>query len=415
MAPTIMGISKEGYKVISADSLHEDSFVHQTPKIIHPALGPGPNLDSLNRRALQILAESLAETSTGAGPVRLKMYEWISRQVMMATTQAIYGPGNPFQDSKSPHVDFRKYEKGLIPLMMGTPSLFAHEYLAAREYLAKVYENYYANDGPSDPDASAYIKARYQFGRERGLTTPDIARAEVASSIALIGNTMPATFWLVYHILSDPAVLEDCRRELSGAVSHEGGVSSVDISRVKSACPILLSTFQEVMRFHGIGMSARTVLEDSTLDNQYLLKKGAIVLIPAIATHNLASVWGNNVGEFYHKRFFRGPGSKGRRHDPMAFRGFGGGATLCPGRHFAATEILAFASLIILSFDVHPVDGQWVAPTIETSNLGTAIDQPDHDIDIEVTPRNTKTWAITVSGATKEMSIVAEGIANNHN
>lgn len=308
-------------------------------------------------------------------------------------------------------LEHRKYEKGLIPLMLGAPSLFAHEYLAARESLAKAYEKYYANNGPSDPDASAYIKARYDFGLERGLPTPDIARAEVASSIALIGNTMPATFWLVYHVLSHPAVLEDCRRELSEVVSDEGGMCAVDISRVKSSCPILLSTFQEVMRFHGIGMSARTVLEDTTLDNRFLLKKGAIVLIPAIACHNLASVWGDDVGRFNHKRFLREPGSKGRRHDPVAFRAFGGGSTLCPGRHFAATEILAFASLIILSFNIRPMDGCWTAPTTKHSNLGTAVDQPDHDIDVEVSPRSSKPWVVTISGATNEMRIVAEDIA----
>lgn len=308
-------------------------------------------------------------------------------------------------------VDPRKYEKGLIPLMLGAPSIFAHEYLAARESLAKAYEEYYANSGPSDPDASAYIKARYQFGLERGLPTPDIARAEVASSIALIGNTMPATFWLVYHVLSNPAVLEDCRRELSEVVSDEGGMCAVDISRVKSSCPILLSTFQEVMRFHGIGMSARTVLEDTTLDNRFLLKKGAIVLIPAIACHNLASVWGDDVGQFNHKRFLREPGSKGRRYDPVAFRAFGGGSTLCPGRHFAATEILAFASLIILSFEIRPMDGCWTAPTTKNTNLGTAVDQPDHDIEVEVSPRSSKPWVVTISGATNEMRIVAEDIA----
>ncbi len=40
-----------------------------------------------------------------------------------------------------------------------------------------------------------------------------------------------------------------------------------------------------------------------------------------------------------------------------AFRAFGGGSVLCPGRHFAMTEILGFVSLCVHMFDVVDVAG----------------------------------------------------------
>lgn len=86
-----------------------------------------------------------------------------------------------------------------------------------------------------------------------------MARSEMMSSVALLSNTMPATFWLVYHIVSDPAVLSDCLKELTLALNLGGdpdseaatvAVRSIDIDCIRRQCPILLSTFKEVFRYH---------------------------------------------------------------------------------------------------------------------------------------------------------------------
>ena len=239
------------------------------------------------------------------------------------------------------------------------------------------------------------------------MSIPDMAKMETSTSIGILANTLPATFWLVYHIMSDPAVLEDCRRELSGAVKVSGDTCEVDMAYVKTSCPILLSTFQEVFRFLGTEMSARVMMEDFHVD-KYLLKKGGIVLIPAIVQHRLRSAWGDNVDESDHKRFVREPGTK--RPNPIAFRGFGGGSTLCPGRHFAATEILTFASLIILRFDIRPVRGYWKMQGVENANMATSIQTPDDDIEVDVQPRDDKRWVVVFSGFKKPMEVSAEDI-----
>lgn len=240
-----------------------------------------------------------------------------------------------------------------------------------------------------------------------------MARLEVAISIAVINNTLPASFWLIYHIFSDPVVLEDCRRELLKEVETDDtdGVHKIDINHVKSRCPIFLSAFQETFRIHGTGMASRVVVEDHLLDGQYLLKKGGIVLIPASVQHGLESAWGPNVGEFCHKRFLRE--SRRKHYSPVAFRAFGGGSTLCPGRHFAATEILAFAALVILRFDATPRSGMWMPPTVEKSNPATSIHQPDHDVQVDICPRDNYDWIVDFSGSDKTVEISAEDIVGH--
>ena len=89
----------------------------------------------------------------------------------------------------------------------------------------------------------------------------------------MIVNTMPSAFWMLYHIMSDPVVLADCRRELLEAVSERDGQVYLDLAYIKSSCLVLGSTMQEAMRFHSIDLATRAVIEDHVLDGKYLLKK----------------------------------------------------------------------------------------------------------------------------------------------
>ncbi|KAK3938664.1 cytochrome P450 [Diplogelasinospora grovesii] len=137
-----------------------------------------------------------------------------------------------------------------------------------------------------------------------------ITAIEAATSIGLLSNTMPTAFWVVYHMFSDPTLLQECRRELSAAVQEQGVVCTLDLAVVRNSCPVLLSTFQEVFRFYGISVGVRVVQEDSMLEGKYLLKKGSTVIIPGSVQHNLRSVWGDAVDTFDYKRFIPEQGSK---------------------------------------------------------------------------------------------------------
>ncbi|CAN8102048.1 unnamed protein product [Discula destructiva] len=413
-----MAVSQEAYNIISKDPIEDHGFVMGVPKANHPTLSPGDKLDALNRKTLQIIATSLGDFAikhTSHPSAKVSMYAWISEHIMAATTEGVYGPNNPFQDPEVRNI-WPVYEKGMIPLMTGIlPGIIASKYVNAREFLVRAYKSYYEEEGYNDPQASAFIKERHKYYSGSGIPLEDIARIEVATSIGLLSNSLPATFWMVFHIFSDAELLQTVRDELSHATTslEDGrGTRSVDLGYVKNRCPILLAIFQEVFRYHGMGVSSRWVLDDHLLEGQYLLKKGSILLIPASVQHNLASVWGDNVDCFDHKRFLRqGPESKTRRlHNPVAFRGFGGGSTLCPGRHFAATEILAFAAFIVLQFDARPCSGNWVQPTWKETNPATSIHQPDHDLDIEITPRDDMRWEVKFSGSDKAMEVSAEDI-----
>lgn len=285
------------------------------------------------------------------------------------------------------------------------PRIFARESFKAREYMVKVWERYFAEG--SHQQGSELVKARVKINDDFRIPLGETARIEVLGSQAILTNTLPGAFWVVYHIFSDPAVLESIRNELSTGVHEDNdGTCSIDLTHVKSSCPILLSTFKETMRLHSTSTATRIAMEDYRLNGQYLLKKGSTVMMPSAVQHTNRSAWGNTVDQFHHERFL--PGSK--RVNPVVFRGFGGGTTLCPGRHFATTEILMFSALLVLRFDIHPVGGKWNAPETAKSPMVNAMPVPDWDINVKMRPRNGKAWTVTFSGYEKGMEIAAEDI-----
>lgn len=165
------------------------------------------------------------------------------------------------------------------------------------------------------------------------------------------------------------------------------------------------------MRHRSVAPGPRVLVEDVLLDARYLLKKGNMLMIPTPVQHTDVSAWGDSAGSFGHMRFVRQPGPGKKRQNRTAFRAFGGGHVLCPGRHFASTEIMALTALLVFQFDVVPVTGRWVKPTWENSPLQAGFPFPDEDINVELRPRHpAMKWNITFSGTTGTMGIVSEDI-----
>ncbi|KAF2142289.1 uncharacterized protein K452DRAFT_248906 [Aplosporella prunicola CBS 121167] len=409
-AINVMGATPEGRKILKMDrnGVGEHSYAIEFDKAIHPAVTPGTNLDAMNRRSVQKVSEFL-DTLASQTPTTMMLYKWVQKEIAWATTEAVFGPKNPFQD---PDVldAFWKFEPGIVVLLLQLlPSILARESIQAREKLVEAFMKYYGSKGHEQ--GSALVRARYEHSADYNVSLEDTARFELGGAVAILTNTIPSAFWVLWHIISDAAALNECREELYRLCKVEGDSVSIDITEVKSLCPILLSTMQEVLRVHGTGTSVRVVQQDYLLDNKYLLKKGSTLMIPGPVQHSSKEVYGESVSEFNHKRFIR-TGTGDRRLNPVGFRGFGGGSTLCPGRHFATTEIIAFVALMVLRFDIKPKSGTWVRPTTDKAGMQATVPPPDTDVEVEITLRENelagKQWNVILTGSDKAMDLVAE-------
>ena len=85
--------------------------------------------------------------------------------------------------------------------------------------------------------------------------------------------------------------------------------------------------------------------------------------------------WGKDVNEFKPDRWLPYPGedptvaTKRIRELRSKLRPFGGGTTVCPGRHFAAQEIQAMVAVLITAFDWDTAGGK--VPEINRDFFGT--------------------------------------------
>ena len=70
-----------------------------------------------------------------------------------------------------------------------------------------------------------------------------------------------------------------------------------------------------------------------------------------------------------------------------AYRPFGGGASLCPGRHFVTLETMALAACLVARFEMSPVEGGWAVPGQKQESLATNVFPPAKDIRVKISLR----------------------------
>ena len=158
----------------------------------------------------------------------------------------------------------------------------------------------------------------------------------------------------------------------------------MDIAKFQTNCPLLLSSFRETLRLVDAATSVRSVTQDiqltSSTRSSYLLKKGNVVQLPSGITHNNPAIWGSEAQKFNPRRFL--PETQNslpkdiKKAQTQGYFPFGGGRHLCPGRHFATTEILAFVGAMVTGYVVEGVK----VPAMKFQKLGTAVRKPATEV-----------------------------------
>ena len=235
---------------------------------------------------------------------------------------------------------------------------------------------------------------RHFTNRKYGLDSWNAARLEVGALLGVLANIVPTVFWLITHIYSDTTLLQQIRHELeSTSVDHadNGATSTLRVLTMRERCNLFHATLREVLRCHALGSSVRYVREDILLDGKYLLREGMVVQMPMSVLHADRAVWGDDSGVFRPGRFLKACDHHGASGDlkqtPSAFRPFGGGTSMCPGRHLAMLEALAVAAYMILQLDLEPIDGDWTLPRPKQESLATNVFPPEKDIKVRVIRR----------------------------
>ena len=216
------------------------------------------------------------------------------------------------------------------------------------------------------------------------------ARFELGDVIGIMINAIPTTFWLLIYVYPDLELLENLRREITDAMTTDVDVQTgsrkhlLDITKLRDDCPLLVSTYQEVLRLQTNNTQSRWVVKDTVINDQYLLKKDSVIQMPGAIIHEDPNVWGKDAKDFNPRRFLKGHA----KYHPGAFRSFGGGATLCPGRHLAQIEIISFAAMFFMRFEATPVNWGWRLPGVKGNKIINSVPPPESDIKVSIKIRD---------------------------
>ncbi|KAH0433866.1 hypothetical protein CcaCcLH18_05618 [Colletotrichum camelliae] len=251
-----------------------------------------------------------------------------------------------------------------------------------------------------------YSRDLQKWTYDQNMTMRTRAGFLAMSIFAVNSNTVPVTTWFIMELLKDPSLFDAVRAEASEAllVDPETGKRGFDSQKLVSL-PLLQSIYIECMRLHvSIGIT-REIMEDTVLDG-YRLKKGSLIQAPTNLGHQDDDVWARNghpASEFWAERHVRrrvktvdeATGEiKTERIFVMAgkpsdFFPFGGGVSMCPGRHFAKQEILLTVATLVTRFDMEVLEWTYMdgrksdrpAKDNEKYFLNAAV-PPDRDVRI---------------------------------
>lgn len=381
-------------------------FLADMHDMVYSYLGPGESLNELTLEAVRELAVQVNAYASSLSPASgsttgevVDLLEWLRHFVTIGTAHFLYGPHNPLAAHPELEAAFWDFDHGLGALLMNVvPSVTARRPYRGREALAAALVEYLeAGHARAGAGASRIVQNRVRIAEQYGWGPAATARSELSFLFAGIVNTATTTFWTVLRVFADPALLAVVRAELAdaGALSSSSGSGSgtdaedstdtktntLSVDALKAGCPTLLAVFRECLRLGSDNYSTRLVKADTLLSNRYFLKGDSVVQIAGGVIHADERIWGADADAFNPSRFLSaassgsgsgsgngeaGGGGGGARQKesssgngihPAAFRSFGGGKTLCPGRHFATNEILGFVAMVVATFELEAVDG----------------------------------------------------------
>ncbi|KAL8690205.1 MAG: hypothetical protein Q9218_004299 [Villophora microphyllina] len=362
MSPRIFDIGDEAMAAINENTDGAKGPYGLLPEIsrgMHNALAPSESLDWMTRTMLTKLDEYVDPLGSSQDGTEIDLFRWIRRAFTVATRKG--------------------YQ--------------------ARKRFTKALTEYFDDNGHET--GSDLIKARWA-GNVKYNVAKYAGCFEIGDLIGVLVNATPTFFWMLVHIFSRPSLLTDLQAEISSIVEETieatpSGASrtirSIPVSKLKEHCPLLQSTYQETLRIQTHNTNTRWVKADTLLADQYFLKADSFIQMPGYPVHTLPSIWGPDAQCFNPRRFMKIDKKQDRenkvKQHPASFRSFGGGATLCPGRHFATAEICAATAMFVMRFDVVPVGngGQWKLPAWAHGKVASAVPPPAKDVKVRVSTR----------------------------
>ncbi|TQV92293.1 hypothetical protein V2A60_006981 [Cordyceps javanica] len=334
---------------------------------------------------------------------RLRLAEWVSDGIAMSVGSVIWGDKGPYDDPK-----FRSSLRTMLcglrhyyhPLTLFLPSSFRQ----ARDYVRAGLSTLDIPRG-EDEEEQDYDDL-YFIGKVKVLLQKySIPRAgwndfSFSLIMGVFPNLININTWALWHLIADDELMAAIRTEIDGivetadsAVPESRRKKTVDISRVRESCPLLMSFWYELLRVYAANSNiTRLVTHDSVFSGLFSFRRKALIVAPMLPHQHSCSSWGEDADAVRPDRFLDGEGrvDTGRVKELMAF----GLPTvlMCPGRYIVFNVVMLNIIKTLLTFDLAPAPGETLNGRRQgvckpKRSMVAGVPEPSHDPELILTRR----------------------------
>lgn len=305
---------------------------------------------------------------------------WIKSAMFKASGIALMGT-RVFEEFPDYEQQFWDFDRIMLSLFFGLPRFVTPSAYRIRDSIVSTLERFHdkiqaegkgrpidpAGDVVWDPTyGSRANRGRQRFYQDLKLSNHGRAALDLGFTFGLSSNAIPATCWMLLHILNPrgpPDLLPRVLAELRTAKSPSG---DLNIS-ILCGLPLLTSIFHEILRMYGDLLVHREIHQQLTLPldenkeppRSVSIGAGSVVMAPTWLGHYDPAFWDapdHPASEFYAERFLTTNPETGKDMFTLTgkagkFFPFGGGKSICPGRVFAKQEVLGAVAIVLTKFE----------------------------------------------------------------
>ncbi|KAL8811175.1 MAG: hypothetical protein Q9223_006229 [Gallowayella weberi] len=297
--------------------------------------------------------------------------------------------------------DFWMFNGTMPRLLQGWPRWMMPKAWQARDRCIAAMKKWRSMTDGFAFDGNAMIPRRWSyFSRMKELSEHGVACSDLGILWGMNSNSMPATFWLFWHIVQDRRLLDRVQAEVDHCqASCTGSTSTFDTTALCNQ-PLLQSIYAETLRkYTAVYIIRKPEHEDAQIMN-YRVPKDKMIVVSSASAHmdkrnwNVGSLGEHPVDQFWADRFLtytckstqpsaakttattsmtppstvasapvsalHEKHSQDVRFSLNGYGGawipFGGGIHQCPGRHWVKLQMLFSFAMINQAFEIELLD-----------------------------------------------------------
>ncbi|KAG9126007.1 hypothetical protein FRC07_005251 [Ceratobasidium sp. 392] len=272
---------------------------------------------------------------------------------------------------------FKAFSSNVPLLALGFPLFLMPATVVARQTLLNILHSYFDTGLPDD--ASGLVKEFVDLAQSLGWNTRDQAAYGLSLMWPMLANAPYAVYWLLAFHLYRPEGLVPLFQEAISVMAS--GRDLAEVVRDSSATPYLDACINETIRLASDSYSVRWVAEGEHKLGRYTFRTGDQIACNLRGVHMDEGVY-EQPGKFEPERFMDGKEKVRARFIP-----FGGGFSMCSGRHLAFSQMKAYLVILLTEFDINLEDELQTLPAFSPNHRGFGMIRPVGDMKVRLMRR----------------------------